>query len=184
MPNRHAISCVAAVVILAAAARGESPCSPGLKPGQRPGPYSAHVAVGAQRGQLHCFICETADRPAVIVFAKSMSDSLGKLARGIDKALGEHKTAELRAWITLLADDPQTLDPQVVNWARKQAVRTVPVAVFADAGGPPAYRLDEQADVTVLLSVKQKVVAGYAFRAGELTEARIAELLRGVPPRP
>ena len=46
--------------------------------------------------------------------------------------------------------------------------------------GPPSYRLHRDADITVLLAVKQKVVVNAAFRAGELTEARIAELLKEV----
>src|SRR5262249_62234222 len=65
---------------------GGEPCASGPKTGQRPGPYSALVSVGAERGQLHCFICETADRPAVIVFARKLSDPLGNLLRGLDKA--------------------------------------------------------------------------------------------------
>jgi hypothetical protein len=157
------------------------PCVSGLKPGQRPGPYAALVAVGPQRGQAHCFICETADRPAVIVFARDLGEPLGKLVRGLDKALADHKGAELRAWVTFLGDDQTALDPKVVAWGKKQAVRTVPLGVFEDAGGPPSYRLSRDADVTVLLSVKQKVVRNFAFRPGELTDARIADVLKAVP---
>src|SRR2546423_10852189 len=86
-------------------ALAEDPCKSGLQPSQRPGPYSALVAVGPQRGQQHCFICEAADRPVVIVFARSMSDPLGKLVNRIDKSLAENKTAELRGWVTFLAED-------------------------------------------------------------------------------
>src|SRR5690242_10102301 len=74
------------------------PCVSGLKVGQRPGPYSAIVATGERRGQQRCFICETADRPAVIIFARNLSDPLGKLAARLDRALGDHKSAELRTW--------------------------------------------------------------------------------------
>ena len=35
--------------------------------------------------------------------------------------------------------------------------------------------------VTVLLSVKQKVVRNFAFRAGELNNEHIAEVLKGIP---
>ncbi len=35
--------------------------------------------------------------------------------------------------------------------------------------------------MTVLLFVKQKVVRNFAFRAGELQEERIAEVLEAVP---
>ena len=61
------------LVGLAGAAAAEPPCVSGLQPGQRPGPYAAIVAVGPNRGQLHCFVCETADRPAAIIFARKFS---------------------------------------------------------------------------------------------------------------
>jgi hypothetical protein len=170
-------------VLLAAltAAAAQTPLRSGLPVGQRPGPYAALVCTGPQRGQLHCFICETEDRPAVIVFARSLSDPLGKLAHRIDRALAEHKASDLRAWVTFLAEDHTGMDPKVVGWAKQHAVGTVPLGVFEDVGGPPSYRLARDADVTVLLSVKQRVVANFAFRAGELTDARSAEVLKALP---
>jgi hypothetical protein len=167
--------------ILAGAALAAEPCRSGLKPEQRPGPYSSLVAVGPQRGQSHCFICETAQRPAVIVFARTLSEPLGKLVNGIDKAVTVHKKAELRAWVTFLTEDQPSLDPQVVQWGKQHAVSNVPLGIFEDTVGPPTYLLAREADVTVLLSVKQKVVANFAYRAGELNEAAIAEILRAVP---
>jgi hypothetical protein len=157
------------------------PPRPGLKPEQRPGPYSSLVAVGPQRGRQHCFICETADRPAVIVFARSLTEPLGKLVKGLDAAVVAHKKAELRAWVTFLAEDQPALDPQVVQWGKEHAIGNVPLAVFADTVGPPTYLLAPDADVTVLLFVKQKVVANFAFRAGALNDAAISEVLRTVP---
>jgi hypothetical protein len=172
---------VLSIVLAALASLGAEPCVSGLKPGQRPGPYSSLVSVGPQRGQAHCFICETADRPAVIVFARSLSDPLGQLVRGLDKALAERKAAELRAWVTFLSEDQTALDPLVVAWSKKQALRNVPLAVFEDVVGPPSYLLHRDADVTVLLYVKQKVVRNFAFRAGELNKERIADILKAVP---
>jgi hypothetical protein len=152
-----------------------------LKPGQRPGPYSSLVATGTQRGQLHCFICEAEDRPVVILFARVLSEPLGKLAQQFDKALVTHKDAQLRGWITFLSDDQARLDPKVVEWGKKHAIANLPLAVFEDSGGPPSYRLKQEADVTILLSVKQKVVANFAFRAGELKDERIAEVMKALP---
>jgi hypothetical protein len=165
----------------APAAPAAGPCVSGPKPGQRPGPYSAIVSVGDRRGQSHCYICETEDRPAAIVFARSLSAPLARLVRGLDKAVADHKGSDLRAWVTLLHDDQSAFDPQVMAWAKKEAIRNVPLAVFEDVGGPPSYRLHRDADVTVLLFVKQKVVRNFAFRAGELTDAQVAEVLRAVP---
>src|SRR5438270_6805883 len=89
---------------LVAPALADEPCKSGPQPSQRPGPYSSLVAVGPQRGQQHCYVCEAADRPTVIVFARSLSEPLGKLVQKVDRALPEHKTAELRGWVTFLAE--------------------------------------------------------------------------------
>jgi hypothetical protein len=163
---------------------GESPaadpCVSGLQPGQRPGPYAAVISTGPQRGQSFCYICETADRPAIVVFARELSEPLGRLVCRLDKAVHDHKQAELRAWVTFLADDQPALDAKVVQWGQKHAVRNVPLGVFEDAGGPPSYRLSREADVTALLFVKQKVVANFAFRPGELTDDKAAEILTAV----
>jgi hypothetical protein len=156
--------------------RAAEPCVSGLDVGQRPGPYSSIVSVGPQRGQSHCFICDTADRPAVIVFARSADDDLARLVRLLDQAVADHKADDLRAWVTFLHDDQAAFDPVVVAWAKKHAIRNVPLGVFEDRDGPPAYRLNREAEVTVVLYVKQKVVANFAFRKGELTDARLDEI--------
>lgn len=159
-------------------AAAESPCVSGPRVGQRPGPYSFVLCTGDNRGKSHCYICETADRPMVVVFARSLSPQLGKLTAGLDRLLAEQRRSELRAWVTLLHPDQSQLDAAVQKWAKQHAIRSVPVGVFEDLDGPPSYRLHRDADVTVLLAVKQKVVVNTAFRAGELSEARVAEVLR------
>jgi hypothetical protein len=176
------VCCLAALLSLPAALPAAEPPASGLAPGQRPGPYSFLVATGPQRGQSTCYVCETGDRPAVIVFARSLSEPLGKLVRGLDAALAKQPAAELRAWVTFLGDDQPALDPQIVRWGQTNGIRQVPLGVFEDLDGPPAYRLGREADVTVLLAVKQKVVANFAFRPAELTDARVAEVLKAVPP--
>jgi len=157
------------------------PCQSGPQVGQRPGPYTFTLSTGTGRGQSLCFVCETEDRPAFIIFARQPSDALGKLAGQFDKALAEHKKADLRGWVSFLSDDQPALDPKVVEWGKKHAIRTLPLGVFEDKDGPPSYRLAADADVTVLLFVKKKVVANFAFRAGELTDEKAAEVMKALP---
>jgi hypothetical protein len=159
----------------------DEPCVSGLKVGKRPGPYSFLISTGPERGQQTCYVCETAEKPAVIVFARSLSDPLGKLVAGLDKAVGEHKKAELRAWVTFLSDDQAALDAQVVAWGKKHAIRNTPLGVFESDVGPPSYKLSRDADVTVLLFVERKVVANFAFRSGELNDERTREIIKALP---
>ena len=60
------------------------PCKSGPQPNQRPGPYSSLVCVGKERGTQHCYICESADRPIIVVFARTPGDSVGKLVKKLD----------------------------------------------------------------------------------------------------
>jgi hypothetical protein len=181
MTRANVLIAAAAFAFAATGPAAAEPCKSGIPPGQRPGPYTALVSVGPERGQLHCYICEAGDRPVVIVFARTLTDPLGKLVHGIDQALARHKAADLHGWVTFLHDDQTAFDPKVVAWGQKYAVRNVPLGVFEGTVGPPAYRLAPDADVTVLLSVKQRVVANFAFRKGELTDAAVAEVLKAVP---
>ena len=144
-------------------------------------PYALVLSTGPQRGVSHCYICETAERPALVVFARELGDPLGKLARKIDKALIEYKKSDLRGWVTFLSNDQLSLDPKIVQWGQKHAIRSLPLGTFEDAAGPPSYRLAPDADVTVLLFVKEKVVANFAFRKGELGDAKIADVMKALP---
>ncbi len=161
--------------------RAADPCRSGPQVGQRPGPYACVQSTGPQRGQSHCYICEAADRPAVVVFARGLSEPLGKLVAQLDKALADHKAADPRGWVTFLNEDQPGFDAKVIQWGQKHAVRALPLGIFEDAAGPPSYRLARDADVTVLLAVKQKVVANFAFRAGELNDERAAEVMKALP---
>ena len=160
--------------------QSQEPCRSGLQPGARPGPYSQIVATGPHRGESFCFICDTGDKPAVIIFARTPSDSLGKLVHGIDVAIGKYPKAMLCSWVTFLDADQPGLDAKLLKWGQQHTIKTVPLAVVDDLGGPPSYRLSREADVTVLLSVNQKVTVNFAFREGELTDGRIEGVLKAV----
>jgi len=157
------------------------PCRSGLQPGQRPGPYAFLVCVGPQRGQSHCFICETGDRPAVIVFARSTGDPLARLVEKLNQAVKDHKKAEVRSWVTFLSDNQPELEPKLVEWSRMHGISNVSLGVFEDLDGPPSYRLSREADVTVLLSVNQRVVGNFAFRPGELNDEKVKGILETLP---
>ena len=162
--------------------QGADPCVSGTPVGKRPSPYSFLVATGPQRGQQTCYICEQheGNKPAVVVFARTTSDPLGKLITKLDsEALGK-KDSGCKVWMTLLADKAD-LDA-LAKWAQKQGVKSAPVGVYEDEDGPPSYKLHKDADVTVLLFVKQKVVANFAFREGELDDKAIESVLKAMPP--
>jgi hypothetical protein len=157
----------------------ESPCVSGTPVGQRPGPYSFLVATGPQRGQSFCYICDTAERPAAVVFTRRLSEPLGKLLLKFDESAAQPKDA-LRSWLTVLGEKTIGLD-DLAKWSKEWGLKSVPVGVFDDPDGPPSYQLSADAEVTVLLFVNKKVVANFAFRAGEMNDAAIAKVVEALP---
>lgn len=155
------------------------PCVSGVPVGKRPGPYSFLVATGPQRGQQTCYVCEQHDggKPGVVVFARSLSDPLGQLLAKLDAA-GKPDSG-YKAWMTVLTETAD-LDG-LAKWSQGQGLKGLPVGAFEDPAGPPAYKLAADADVTVMLFVKEKVVANFAFRAGELDEKAVEQVMKAVP---
>jgi hypothetical protein len=169
-------------MLFTAGGAADDPCKSGLQPGQRLGPYSFVLSTGDKRGCSHCYICDTGDNPGVAIFARSTSAALGKLVGDLDKAVSEDKTGKLRAWVTFLSDDQPGWDTKLVKWGKEHSIRRIPCGVFEDPAGPPSYRLARDAEVTVLFFVKQQVTANFAFRVGELTDARVGEVMKALRP--
>lgn len=167
------------MLLLAFTLVAADPCVSGVPVGKRPGPYSFLVATGPQRGQQTCYVCEQHDggKPGVVVFARSLSDPLGKLMTKLEGA-GKKDTG-YKAWLTLLTESAD-LDG-LAKWSQGQGLKGAPVGAFEDPAGPPAYKLHPDADVTVMLFVKEKVVANFAFRAGELDDKAVDAVLKAVP---
>jgi len=174
--------CLPLALTLSFALPAAEPLESGVPVGKRPGPYSFLVATGPQRGQQTCYVCEQheANKPAAVVFARDTSDPVGKLIAKLDALALANKDSGCKVWMTLLAEKAD-LDA-LAKWAQKQGLKGVPVGAFEDADGPPSYKLHKDADVTVILFTKQKVVANFAFRAGELDDKTIDRVLKAATP--
>jgi hypothetical protein len=157
------------------AASAADPCLSGVQPGQKIGPYSFLVATGPQRGQQTCYVCETADRPAVVVFSRKLSKPLGQLMVKCNDWVAAQPKDEVRSWMTVLGEKTVSLD-ELAKWAKQAGIQSVPVGVFDDPIGPPSFKISEEAEVTVLLWVNRKVVANFAFRENELNDAAIKKI--------
>src|SRR3954451_20031378 len=135
---------------------GRDPCVSGPQVGHRPGPYSFLVATGPERGQPTCYVCETAEKPGVIVFARSLSEPLAHALAACDAAVASRPKDAMRAWMTVLGEKTIGLD-DLARWATQAGIKAVPVGVFDDPVGPPSYRLADDADVTILVFENRKV---------------------------
>jgi hypothetical protein len=157
------------VLVGATVGWGKEPPVSGPQPGQRVGPYSFLVASGPERGQQTCYVCETAEKPGAILFARSLSGPLAKLAADLDEFVAGRPAGSARAWVTLLGEKSASLD-DLAKWSKQHGLKATPVGVFDDPVGPPTYMLSAEADLTAILFVNRKVVANFSFRPGELDD--------------
>ena len=170
-----AIAAIALITVAAPFGAAKDPCVSGPQVGDRPGPYSFLVATGPERGQPTCYVCETAEKPAVIVFARSLTVPLAHLLSKCDEAIAARPKDSMRAWMTVLGEKTVGLD-ELAKWAKQSGLKGVPVGVFDDPVGPPSYKLAEDADVTVVLFTQRKVAANFAFRQSELDETAVKRI--------
>jgi hypothetical protein len=56
MRRYHMAAVLLALGLVLPVCGGEGACISGVPVGQRPGPYTFHVATGQERGQLTCYI--------------------------------------------------------------------------------------------------------------------------------
>ena len=165
------------LLTLAAFAAGE-PCVSGVPVGQRPGPYSFLIATGPDRGKQECYVCAQGDKPTVIVFGRALSPATGKLLAALDAEAIASKDPRLKCWFTQLTDvaDLNALG----KWSQSHGLKSLTVGACEDPDGPPGYKLNPEAGVTVLMFVGRKVVVNVALRADELTAEWVAEVRGGV----
>jgi len=160
-------------LLLAPPGIAAEPLVSGVPVGKKAGPYSFLVATGKERGQPTCFICEQGDQPTAVVFARSLSEPLGALMLQLD---GEMATrVGFKAWLTVL--QPKADLDALAKWSAKQGLKTAAVGAFEDLDGPPAYLLNKDADITLMVFVKKTVLVNRNYRAGELTTEVISAML-------
>jgi hypothetical protein len=175
--NRCVAIAAMLVVLPLTAGYTEEPCRSGPEVGERPKPFSVIGVTGPHRGQTHCYVCDSENRPMVIVFARSIHPATTALIKKLDEAMTTHKSAELRSWAVFLAESRGTMEPKIESLAQQNSIGTLPLTMVEDRDGPPAYRIHRDAELTVLFAVKQKVIVRHAFRANELTDAKVSEVM-------
>ncbi len=117
----------------------------------------------------------------VAIFTRSLSDNLASLVKQVDTAIEKNKDKKLSAFVVYLTDDPDAAEAKLQDFAEKHGIKNVPLTVFDGVAGPPKYRIAQEAEVTVLMWVKQTVRVNHAFGAGELTPEAVRDVVADIP---
>ena len=115
------------------------------------------------------------------MFARKIDGSLTSLVKQINEEVGKNGDKRLSSFVVFLTDDSDELAPKVEKLAESEKIGNVPLTIGEIAAGPPAYKIDKDAEVTVMLWKNMKVVANHAFKAGELHKKQIEAVVKDIP---
>jgi hypothetical protein len=180
----------------------------GLKSGPQPGavlpgPFDAlNINGKIAEGRQHCLVCQNALNPAVLVFTREPAEdkALTDLMKRLDDAIGKHGEHKLGGFVVFLspyarssvtADDTRSDATDLLDEATKrdelvarlkaraEPLKHVILAAYPSKG-PKGYNINADAEVTVVIYNRLKVVANWAFAEGKLNDAGIAAIAKKV----
>jgi hypothetical protein len=110
----------------------------------------------------------------VNVIVRSLTDDLASLVKQIDAHISKNSSKKMKAYVVLLADDPDRAEVELIAFAKKHGITNIPLGVFDGVAGPRAYHIAKDADVTLHMWLRVEVKVNHAFSKGQLNKDAIA----------
>jgi len=109
---------------------------------------------------------------------------LTSLVKKLDAAVADNKDAKMGSFVVVMTDDTDKMEKTLKEMAEKEKIAKV-VLTLESPAGPGDYDISKDADVTVILYSKKKVVKNLAFGKGKFdskaVDAVVGELKSIVP---
>lgn len=108
-----------------------------------------------------------------------MTGNLTSLVKKIDESTQKHSDCRMGSFVVLLTDDQDKAEGKLKELAEKEKLKKI-VLTIDNPAGPKGYEISKDADVTVVLYAKRKVVKTFAFEKGKMTDKDISAVVAGV----
>lgn len=175
--------CLALVALLVAfgliAQAGETVKSgPQVGGNARPKPFFPLNINGPTPDQKQCLVCRNGDNPVAMIFARDTNEQLVNLIKKLDAETVKNTEKKMGSF-AVFCNDSEGLPAKLKDLASKQDLKKFTLAVD-NPTGPEPYNISKDADVTVVLYNKSKVIANYTFKKGELNEQSVEKIVAEV----
>jgi len=114
-----------------------------------------------------------------VIFAREVTDGLTSLVKKIDNATEKNRGCRMGSFVVFCSDE-EGLRKKLEALAEKEHLKHT-VLTIDNPAGPEGYDIAKDADVTVLLYVKQKVKVNHAYKKGGLTDREAARIVSELP---
>ena len=172
-----------AAVALVGVAGAEEALKSGLQVGEELPAYYVVKAAGAandgvEEGSDLCYRCKLGNRPVVMVFARKNDEKLATLVKELDKVVAKNSDKKMASFVNLLGEDKEALNSEAKKLIEKSKAENIAVVVPVDnEKGPEAYKINPEADLTVLIYKNGTVEANHALSAGKLSEKEVKKII-------
>jgi hypothetical protein len=167
----------ACVLAIAGAAFAADALKSGLPVGEEVPAFNVRDITGPSKGKTLCYRCQYSDRPVVAVFTRELTPTVKDLVKKIDGQVGENKDKKMAAFVVVLTEDPDAIEPKLEALAKDSKLSNTPLTIVEGVTGPPEYKLSKDAEVTVMMWVESEVKVNQSFAKGKLDKKAVASLL-------
>ena len=102
------------------------------------------------------------------------------MVKQLNEAVEKKTNKNLCAFVVVPTEDSDATAKQLESLAEKENVKHVPLTLVEGVAGPGDYKIDKDAEVTVMLWKNQEVEINHAFKKGELHKKQIDEVMADV----
>lgn len=100
------------------------------------------------------------------------------MVKKIDAELQKDET--LRGYVVVLTEDEDATNAKLETLWKDEKLKKLPLTTFGQMGGPPRYKINKNADVSVHLWVKRKIKSSFAFKASDLDDDKIKDVVAAI----
>jgi hypothetical protein len=143
------------------------------------GPFHPLNVTGANAGKKFCLYCSNGANPVAMIFAREPNPTLGKLLKKIDAACEKNASAKLNSFVVFCSNDGD-IETKVKKCGETCGLKKVVLSIDNPAG-PEGYKVNKDADVTVVLYVDRTAKANFAFKKGEMKDKDVDTIVEALP---
>jgi len=144
----------------------------------RPTPFFPLNLNGPTPDEKQCLVCRNGNNPVAMIFAREPSEQLTSLITKLDAETVKNADKKMGSF-AIFCNDSEGLAGKLKDLAKAQSLKKFVLAVD-NPTGPEAYKIAKDADITVVLYTKSKVVANYTFKKGDLKSADVDHIVSEV----
>jgi hypothetical protein len=160
--------------------RGGNTVQSGPQVGEKiPGPFLPLNVTGPDAGKKACQVCRFGPRPVALIFARAVSPEIIELLKKLDACTAANSERRLASCAVFCSND-EGLPRQLDQVAKDTNLSHIVLATF-NVAGPPRYKINPEADVTVVVYRHSRVEANHVYKKGQFNATEAEKVINDLP---